>query len=187
MDAYVYLRVASGMVEDVIITLRGRHGVRQALAVVGSWDVMVAVEGADFHAIASTVLRLIQPVDGVLRTYTTPIVPLDLLGIQGGGWAIPTPMHREEGEACFVHIRAAAGSVAGIVEALGELDAVSGVAVVAGEYDVLAEIPLPWEQTAAVVLDQIQAIPGVLVTSTSVAIPALPELQDEEDQFPSWS
>jgi DNA-binding Lrp family transcriptional regulator len=187
MDAYVYLRVASGKVEDVTIALRGGHGIRQAAAVVGAWDVMVAVEGADFRAVANTVLRLIQPIDGVLRTYTMPVVPLDLLGITGGGWAIPTPMHQEQSEACYVHIRAAAGSIAAIVEALGELEAISGVAVVAGDYDVLAEIPFPWEQAAPVILDQIQAIPGVLETSTSVAILALPELEDEGDQFTSWA
>jgi DNA-binding Lrp family transcriptional regulator len=187
VDAYVYLRVAPGKIDDVVIALRGGRGVRRAVSVVGTWDVMVAAEGADFRAIAKTVLQLIQPIDGVLRTYTTPIVPLELLGIQGGGWAIPTPMHREEGEACYVHIRAAAGSVAGIVETLGELEAISGVAVVAGEYDVLAEIPLPWEEAAPVVLDRIQTIPGVLMTSTSVAAPAISELADEEDQYASWA
>ncbi|MEW6059145.1 MAG: Lrp/AsnC ligand binding domain-containing protein [Actinomycetota bacterium] len=186
MDAYVYLRVAPGKVEDVIIALRGGHGVRSAAAVVGAWDVMVALEAADFNAVANTVLRLIQPIEGVLRSYTTPVVPLDILSIHGGGWAIPTPMHREEGEACYVHIRAAAGSIAGIVEALGELEAISGVAVVAGDWDVLAEIPLPWERAAPIVLDQIQSIPGVQTTSTSVAIPALPEFEGDTDQFSGW-
>ncbi|HZP89801.1 MAG TPA: Lrp/AsnC family transcriptional regulator [Actinomycetota bacterium] len=187
MDAYVYLRVAPGKVEDVVIALRGRHGVRHAAAVVGEWDVMAAVEGADFQAIAGTVLRQVQSVDGVLQTTTTPVVPLDMLGIHGGGWALPTiPMHRE-GDACYVHVRAAAGSVAAIVEALAELEPVTGVAVVAGEYDVLAEIALPWERAAPVILEQIHAIPGVMATSTSVSLTEIPGDEVEGDQFSTWA
>lgn len=188
MDAYVYLRVAPGKVEDVVIALRGARGVRHAIAVVGEWDIMAAVEGTEFRQIADTVLRRVQSIDGVLHTVTTPVVPLEMLGSRGGGLAWPTiPMHRE-GEASYVHIRGAAGSVIGIVEALAELDAVSGVAVVAGSYDVLAEIPLPWEQAAAVILEQIHSIPGILTTSTSVAVTEFlgPEEADR-DQYSAWS
>ena len=188
MDAYVYLRVAPGKVEDVVIALRGARGVRHAIAVVGEWDIMAAVEGTDFQQVADTVLRRIQPIDGVLRTVTTPVVPLEMLGIHRGGWVLPTiPMHRE-GEASYVHIRGGAGSVIGIVEALAELDSISGVAVVAGPYDVLAEIPLPWEQAAAVILEQIHVIPGVLTTSTAVAVTEFlgPE-EEDRDKFSAWT
>lgn len=149
---------------------------------------MVAVEGADFHEISDTVLRRIQSIDGVLHTVTAPVVPLEMLGIHGGGWALPTiPMHRE-GEASYVHIRGAAGSVTGIVEALAELDLVSGVAIVAGPYDVVAEIPLSWEQAAPIILEQIHAIPGVLTTSTAVAVTEFlgPE-EEDRDQFSAWT
>ena len=121
MDAFVYLRVAPGKIEDVVIALRGRHGIRHAVAVVGPWDVMVAVEAADFGSIARTVLRHIQATEGVQHTYTAPVLPLSSLGIYAGGPGMPPmPMHRP-GHACYVHIRAAAeaGSVAGIVQALG--------------------------------------------------------------------
>jgi len=187
VDAYVYLRVAPGKVEDVVIALRGRRGVRHAVAVVGEWDVMAALEGADFQAIAGTVLRQVQSVEGVLQTTTTPVVPLDVLGIHGGGWALPAlPMHRQ-GDACYVHVRSAAGAVPGIVEALAELEPVTGVAVVAGEYDVLAEVALPWERAAPVILEQIHAIPGIMATSTSVSLEEIPGDDVETDQFSSWA
>lgn len=191
MDAYVYLRIQPGAVERVVAGLRGRPGVRQATAVVGEWDAMVAVEGANLQEIAGVVLRNIHRLDGVTRTYTAPVVPLDAIGILGGGWALPTiPMHHE-GDACYVHITAATGAVAGIVERLAELDDISGVAVVSGEYDVLAEIPLPWERAGRVILEEIHAIPGVTSTTTAVAVPTVgpDEEQDEEDrdQFSAWS
>lgn len=178
MDAYVYLRAEPGRVEDVLIELTGKHGVRHAVSVVGDWDIMVAVEGADLEAIGVTVLREIHPIEGVSRTYTCPVVPLETIGIHGGGWAMPSiPMHRQ-GQACFVHMTAAVGSVASIVEALAELEDISGVAVVAGHYDVIAEIPLPWEQASRVILEVIHAIPGVESTNTAVAVPA--SMMEEE-------
>ncbi len=180
MDAYVYLRADPGKLEDVVIELAGKHGVRRAVAVVGDWDIMVAVEGADFHAVARTVLAEIHPIEGIAQTYTAPVVPLEMIGIHGGGWAIPSiPMHADDGEvACYVHISAAAGSVAGIVEALAEMETISGVAVVAGRYDVVAEIPLPWEQASRVILEDIHGIPGVESTNTAVGLPPV-EGEDE--------
>lgn len=189
MDAFVYLRVAPGKIEDVVIALRGRHGIRHAVAVVGPWDVMAAVEGPDFESVARTVLRQIQATEGVMHTYTAPVLPLDMLGIYAGGPGMPaTPMHRP-GLACYVHIRAApgAGTVAGIVQALGKMDEVAGVAVVAGEYDVVAEIPLAWEEAAPVILDKFHTVPAVQSTVTLVAVPEFTRDPDEEGDFSTWT
>jgi DNA-binding Lrp family transcriptional regulator len=189
MDAFVYLRVAPGKIEDVVIALQGRHGVRHAVAVVGPWDVMAAVEGPDFGSVARAVLRQIQSTEGVMHTYTSPVVPLDMLGIYAGGPGMPPmPMHRP-GPACYVHIRAApgAGTVAGIVQALGKMDEIAGVAVVAGDYDVVAEIPMSWEEAAPVILDKLLAVPAVQSTTTLVAVPELAGDTDEEDGFSTWS
>jgi len=179
MDAYVYLRAEPGRVEDVVIELAGRHGLRHAVPVIGEWDVMIAVEGADFEAIARTILREIHPIGGVTRTYTAPVVPLEMMGMEGAGWAaLRTPMHLG-GRACYVHVSAAAGAVPSIVEALAAVEHVTGVAVVAGHYDVIAEIALPWEEAGRVILEQVHAIPGVTATNTLVGIP-LPETGEEE-------
>lgn len=188
MDAYVYLRVAPGRVEDVVIALRGQHGIHRATAVVGDWDVMVAVEGTDFQTVATAVLRGIHPVEGIVRTYTAPVVPLDVLGIHGGGWAIPAIPMRGQEHACYVHIRADAGSVASAVRSLAAVEHVSGVAVVAGAFDILVEIPLPWEQAAPIILEQIHTIPGVRDTTTLIAVADLEAADVEPDAFPSsWA
>ena len=191
MDAYVYLRIKPGSVENVVAGLRGRPGIRRATAVVGEWDAMVAVEGASLREVARTVLRQIHELEGVTRTYTAPVVSFGTFAILGGGFALPAiPMHRQ-GNACYVHIIAASGAVVGIVERLAELDDVSGVAVISGEYDVLAEIPLPWEQAGRIILEEIHSIPGVISTTTVVAVPA--ELDEDgpddedRDQFSAWS
>jgi DNA-binding Lrp family transcriptional regulator len=190
VDAFVYLRVAPGKIEDVVIALRGQRGIRHSVAVVGPWDVMVAVEAADFESIARTVLRDIQATEGVLHTYTAPVLPLEMLGVYAGGPGMPAmPMHRP-GMACYVHIRAAAeaGSVAGVVQALGAMDDVAGVAVVAGEHDLIAEIPLTWEEAAPVILDKIHTIPGVWATTTLVAVPEFGQDADEDaEPFSTWA
>ncbi len=185
MDAYVYLRIAPGRVEDVVIELRGRRGVRGAVATVGEWDAVVAVEGPDLQTIGSRILRQIHSVEGVVRTVTCPVLSLDLLGIPGTGRGTNLPMTRE-GDACYVHIRADGGAVVGIVQALSELHDVSGVAVVAGRFDVVAEIPLPWEQAARIILEQVHAIPGVRATSTLVGVTRFTEADEDRDQFSAW-
>ena len=181
----MYLRVRPGTLEDVITQLRGATGVRAAVAVVGDWDILAAVSGPDLVGIAESVIRTIHRIDGVERTVTSPVVPGDVLGMVAGIGS-PVPMQRG-GEACFVHIRAESGHAARLVEALGELEQVSAVALIAGEYDLIAEIPLSWEQAARVIVDDILPLPGVAATRTLVGVPDLEPQDDERDQFSSWS
>src|SRR3990172_8672171 len=171
MQAYVYLRAEPTRLDDVVISLAGVRGVRNAVSVTGAWDVIVAVEGADLTSIARTIKRGILTIDGVTRSFTTPVVPLDLIGIHGGGWAGPgIPLNRE-GPACYVHVSTAAGTVANVVESLSELEEVSRIALLAGDYDLLVEIPEPWEQASRVILEVIHGIPGIARTSTSIGVP----------------
>lgn len=186
MDAYVYLRVEPGKIQNVVVELAGKHGVRYAVAVVGDWDVMAAVEGADLQDIARRVLSQIHPIPGVAQTYTAPVVPLDRVGFHGGFAFAPAPM-RQRGDACYVHIVAEAGSVTGLVERLAEMDDVAGLAVIAGHYDLLVEIPKPWELATGVILDQIHSLPGVVSTTTLVAVPHYEEEMEEDPDQLTWS
>jgi DNA-binding Lrp family transcriptional regulator len=95
-------------------------------------------------------------------------------------------MHRA-GDACYVRIATKPDAVSSVFEALAEMDDVSGVALLAGEYDVLAEVPHGWEEAARVVSDRIRRIPGVRSTNTLVAVPALPVDDEDRDQFSAWS
>jgi len=186
VDAFVYLRVRPGKVEDVVVQLQAARDVRNAVAIVGDWDVMAAVHGPDMPGIAENVIRILHRIDGVERTVTAPVVPGDVIGIVGGGLRTPVPM-QQHGDACFVHIKASAGALPGLVESLAELEDVSAVAMIGGEYDLLAEIPYPWEQASRVIVDRIQTMPGVVSTHTLVAVPYLTPEEEDRDQFSTWS
>jgi DNA-binding Lrp family transcriptional regulator len=91
------------------------------------------------------------------------------------------------GPACFVRIRTTPETTTQIYESLTEIDEVAGLALVAGEDDILAEIPFEWEEAARVVLERIQAMPGVRSTNTLAAMEELPVEDEDRDQFSAWS
>ena len=183
MDAYVYLQVAPGEMSEVLAAVASKSQVRRAIAVVGSWDVLMHVEGPDLATIATQVLSEIHHVPGVVRTVTAPVVPPDRVGI--AGWGAPQAP-AIIGDACYVHIKAQAGAAAGIAERLGEMTDVSGVAVLGGEYDLMACVAQPWEVASGVILEEIHALPGVVSTDTLVSI-VYEEPEEDRDQFSSWT
>ena len=183
MDAYVYLPVAPGRMNDVLAGLASKSQVRRAIAVVGAWDVLMHAEGPDLATIATQVLSEIHHVPGVLRTVTAPVVPPDRIGI--AGWGAPSPP-AIIGDACYVHIRAEAGAAAGIAERLGDMGDVSGVAVLGGEYDLMVCVAQPWEVASGVILEEIHGLPGVVSTDTLVSV-VYEEPEEDRDQFSSWT
>lgn len=183
MDAYVYLHVAPGKIPSVLTQLAGRAGLKRALTVIGGWDVLVQVEGAELDQIASTVISQLHDVDGVVRTLTAPVVPMDRVGLAGLGGVQPPPI---VAGACYVHVKAQAGAAAGLVERISEMHDVAGVAVLGGEWDLLICVAQPWEVASGVVLDEIHQLPGVIETNTLVSI-AYEEPEDDRDQFSAWT
>jgi hypothetical protein len=101
------------------------------------------------------------------------------------GWNAPDPP-AIIGDACYVHIKAEAGAAAGIAERLGELSDVSGVAVLGGEYDLLACVAQPWEVASGTILEEIHALPGVVSTDTLVSL-VYEEPEEDRDQFSAWT
>ena len=186
MDAFLFVRVRTGTTEDVIGHLLASKGVRHAVTVVGDWDVIAFVHGPDLPGIAGGVIREIHRIDGVERTLTSPVVPADVVGLAGGGLAAVLPMQRD-GDACYVRVRTSPESTAHAFETLTEMEHVAGVALIAGEYDILAEVPYPWDEAVRVVLERIRPIPGVEATSTLIAVPYLPAEDEDRDQFSAWS
>jgi DNA-binding Lrp family transcriptional regulator len=186
VDAFVFIRARPGRVEDVVTQVQASKGVRHAVTVIGDWDALAAVHGPDLTSIALDVMHFLHQIDGVERTVTVPVVPAHVTGVAGGGLGVAAPMHRA-GEACYVRIAAEPESTTRVFEALAEMDDVSGVALTAGEFDVLAEVPYGWEEAARVVLDRIQRIPGVRSTNTLVAVPSLSLDDEDRDQFSAWS
>lgn len=183
MDAYVYLEVATGQVPQVLAALSTTQGVRRAVAVVGDCDVLLHAEGPDLDTIASVVLTELHHVPGVIRTVTAPAVPADRIGMTGFGGPTAPPI---VANACYVHIRAAAGATAGIAERLVEMSDVAGVAVLGGDWDLLTCIAQPWEVGSGLILDELHQIPGIEATKTLVSID-YEEPDEDRDQFSAWS
>lgn len=186
VDAFVYARAAPGMVEDAVAALLNSRGVRHAVTVVGDWDIVASVHGPDLSGIAGDVLRQLHRIEGIERTLTSPVVPADVTGLAGGGLGTILPLQRD-GDACYVRMRTAPDHTLRIFEALAEMDDIAGVAMLAGEEDILAEVPRGWDEGARVVLERIRSIPGVLSTNTLVAIPNLPPEEEDRDQFSAWT
>lgn len=183
MEAFLYVRARPGTVERVATEVAGTTGVRRATIVVGDWDVLALVEAATMSAIASAVLAHVHSIDGVQRTMTAPLVPPDRVGM---GFAAPPQPSLAPGEACYVHVRAEAGAVEGLLERLAEIDEISGVAVTGGRFDLVAEIRQPWELASGTVLSVVRALPGVISTTTMVGV-EYEEPEEDRDQFSAWT
>jgi DNA-binding Lrp family transcriptional regulator len=183
MDAYVYLLVETGQLSQVLAALSTKQGVRRAVAVVGEWDVLLHAEGPDLDTIAKVVVSELHHVPGVVRTRTTPVVPADRIGVTGFGGPKPPPIVPN---ACYVQIKAEIGAAGGIAERLADMPDVAGVAVLAGEWDLLTCVTQPWEVASGVILDQLHQIPGIVATSTLVSV-QYDEPDEDRDQFSAWS
>jgi DNA-binding Lrp family transcriptional regulator len=183
MDAYVYLRVEPGTMTSVLAGLAATTHTHRAISVVGAWDVLMHAEGPDLATIATQVLSEIHQVPGVVRSVTAPVVPPDRIGI--AGWGAPSAPAIIS-DACYVRIRAQAGAAAGIAERLGEMSEVSGVAVLGGEYDLMACVAQPWEVASGVILEEIHSLPGVISTDTLVSVD-YEEPEEDRDQFSAWT
>jgi DNA-binding Lrp family transcriptional regulator len=183
MEAFVYLRVRPGSTVAVHNHLASSSAARRSVIVIGEWDLMCLIEGPDLDAIGTSVLTDIGMIEGVERTLTAPVVPPDRLGVVGFGGP-PTPPMIEG--ASYVHIEAEAGAAAGLYERLSEIGGIAGAAVLGGQWDLLVCIPEPWEVASGIVLEKIQALPGVRSTSTLVSVD-IEEPEEDRDQFSSWS
>jgi len=187
VDAFVYLRVRPGALEEVVLQLENVGGVRSAVGVVGEWDVLAAVRGPDLLGIAEEVVRGIHRIDGVERTMTAPVVPSEVFTRPGAGSRTPIPMQGGGDAACYVQVRASFGSASDLVETIAGIEEVSAVAMIAGEYDLLVEIPLPWEQAAPVIVNRLLPLDGVQETRTLVAFRFVTPDEEDRDQFSAWS
>ena len=87
-----------------------------------------------------SVIRGIHRIAGVERTMTAPVVPGDVYALPGEGTKTPIPM-QAPGPACFVHVKASPGSASRLADTIAEVEEVSAVAMIAGDHDLIVEIP----------------------------------------------
>lgn len=76
MQAYVLIQTDTGRAADVANAIRELAGVISTEAVTGPYDVIVFAEAEDVDALGQLVVTSIQPVEGIVRTLTCPVIKL---------------------------------------------------------------------------------------------------------------
>ena len=76
VQAYVLIQTDSGRASEVASTIGEIDGVQSSEAVTGPYDVIVSATAADVDALGHLVVTKIQPVPGIDRTLTCPVVRL---------------------------------------------------------------------------------------------------------------
>ncbi|HZP30356.1 MAG TPA: Lrp/AsnC ligand binding domain-containing protein [Acidimicrobiia bacterium] len=76
ITAYVLIQTEVGKAASVASTVRSIEGVVAADDVTGPYDVIVRTEGDTLDDIARMVVKQIQAVEGITRTFTCPVVNL---------------------------------------------------------------------------------------------------------------
>ena len=72
--AYILIQTDTGRAADVAGSIRGLAGVISTEAVTGPYDVVVLVEATDVDALGQLVVTSVQPVEGIVRTLTCPVI-----------------------------------------------------------------------------------------------------------------
>ncbi len=74
VQAYILIQTDSGHASGVAREIRDLNGAISAEAVTGPYDVIVFAEAADVDALGHLVVTQIQPVIGIVRTLTCPVI-----------------------------------------------------------------------------------------------------------------
>ncbi|KAA3637252.1 MAG: Lrp/AsnC family transcriptional regulator [Armatimonadetes bacterium] len=74
VQAYVLIQTDSGRASEVATTIAGIEGVTSSEAVTGPYDVIVSATAEDVDALGHLVVTKIQPVAGIDRTLTCPVL-----------------------------------------------------------------------------------------------------------------
>ena len=74
VQAYVLIQTDSGRASEVAHSIAEIDGVDSSEAVTGPYDVIVAATANDVDALGHLVVTEIQPVPGIVRTLTCPVI-----------------------------------------------------------------------------------------------------------------
>jgi DNA-binding Lrp family transcriptional regulator len=74
VHAYVLIQTDSGRASEVAHEIAEIDGVTSSAAVTGPYDVIVAATADDVDALGHLVVTQIQPVAGIVRTLTCPVI-----------------------------------------------------------------------------------------------------------------
>jgi DNA-binding Lrp family transcriptional regulator len=175
VDAYVLLQTEPGLATIVMNSLVESGVVDRALAVTGEADVFARINNLEWNELTDRLLNRLQRVPGIVRSSTSIVVPTRAV-VPGTAPAHPV-FHELRGAGIYalVFVKIAAGSARDVVKSVRAMKSVLGLAVVTGDHDLIVQVHgRTIERLAATVLSDIQAIPGVTSTTTSLILAATP-------------
>lgn len=70
MKAYVLIKIRSGGVREVVKNLIRLEGVVEASMTFGPYDAVAVIKGGDINQLGEIIASGVQPIPGVLETYT---------------------------------------------------------------------------------------------------------------------
>jgi DNA-binding Lrp family transcriptional regulator len=168
------MQTEPGLATTVMNALVESNVVDRALCITGDADVFARINNVEWDELTDRLLNRLQRVPGVVSSSTSVVVPTR--AFMAGG-----PMHPVfaalgggyiDG---LVFVGTAAGSTRDVVRSIRNLKGVLGLAVVTGDYDLIVQVRgRTIENLASTVLEQLQSIPGVTSTSTSLILAATP-------------
>jgi DNA-binding Lrp family transcriptional regulator len=74
VQAYILIQTDSGRASEVAQQISQISGISSAEAVTGPYDVIVAATADDVDALGHLVVTEVQPVAGIVRTLTCPVI-----------------------------------------------------------------------------------------------------------------
>lgn len=77
VNAYILMEVEGGKAGNVCASIRNISGVKTADTVTGLFDIIALVEADDLEDLGELIVSKIQAIEGVRRTQTAIIVPLE--------------------------------------------------------------------------------------------------------------
>lgn len=77
VNAYILIEAEGGKAGNACLTIRGIQGVKSADAVTGVYDIIALIEADNLEKLGELVVSKIQVVDGIHKTQTAIVVPLE--------------------------------------------------------------------------------------------------------------
>ena len=169
MDAYVFVNEATSEAIDALRRLAEDPGsdVRYAAALFGPADAICAVSASDLASLRQLVLG---PIRATGASSTTTALVLDggesAFSLPIPKWSPPSP------QAAFVQVKVAPGSATDVAQRLAGIDGVTGVAIVAGAFDILAEVGGDTaDDVARILLEYLHPVEGIVSTASLFVAP----------------
>ncbi len=178
MDVYLFIQTEPGMATSVMNALVQAKAVTRAAAITGKHDVFARIDNVEFNELGTRLVDQVQRTPGVLRTTTSAGLPVSAAFTRPTGISIPTMPLRTAATSqpqALVFARVQPGMGEAALKTLSQAKSVLSLALLTGEYDAVMQVSGPTvEAIARKVMREIQTVPGIVSTTTSIVAAITP-------------